>query len=280
MAAVACTVAGIRGDQSSFRSRVDTVAIYATVSERGGQLVTNLSREDFTVLDNGKPVEITGFSNDEKPISAVVLLDVSGSMIARLRWMQDATASFVEALKPEDRISIGSFSEKVTIASGLTSDKLALVRSLKSIRPGDGSSVWRAIDAGMDSIRNETGRRVVVVLSDGINTEHEGVDDGDLKRRGTAEGFMVYAVGVNDKGLHPQLRDVAEETGGGHVELSVAADLKGALERVTEELRHQYLLGFTPSVLDGAIHTLSVHARNRALIVRTAKTYLAGGGTK
>ena len=93
-AAIAGLLLGAQ-QEGRFKSTVDTVSVYATVNEADGRLATNLSKEDFTVLDNGTPREISLFSNDTQPITVVVMLDMSGSMFSRFIRVRTSTLSFV-----------------------------------------------------------------------------------------------------------------------------------------------------------------------------------------
>ena len=111
-AAIAGLLLGAQ-QEGRFKSTVDTVSVYATVNEADGRLATNLSKEDFTILDNGTPREISLFSNDTQPITVVVMLDMSGSMFSRFIRVRTSTLSFVDALSPQDRAQIGTFGEEI-----------------------------------------------------------------------------------------------------------------------------------------------------------------------
>jgi hypothetical protein len=127
----------------------------------------------------------------------------------------------------------------------------------------------------MTALARENGRRVVVAVTDGDNVSWDGPDAGQVKRRGTAEGFMVYAVSADRHGLSGAIKDVALETGGGFVEIADDENLAVAMDRVVEELRHQYLLGFAPRVLDGKAHKLSIHMKDTRMKGRGPRSYLA-----
>ena len=100
-AAIALVLSVVIGAQEGrFRTSVETVSIYATVSDADGRLVPDLVKEDFTVLDNGAPRDITLFSNETQPITVVVMLDMSGSMFSRFVRLRTSTISFVDALQP------------------------------------------------------------------------------------------------------------------------------------------------------------------------------------
>lgn len=276
---LALTVA-IAGDAAGvqFRSAVRTVAVYATVTDPGGRLVPDLSREAFEVLDDGNPVEITTFSNEVQPITVAVLLDMSGSMTRRFMRVREATVHFIDALLPHDRATIGTFGYEIAVSPLLTNDKDILKRVVyEEVWPGGGTPLWNAMDAGMSALAGETGRRVILVLTDGADTGSlpgHRADGGDVARRARDEGFMVYAIGMEAVGLRG-MTGLVDRTGGGRFELQDEADLSGTFARVAEELRRQYLIGFTPAALDGREHRLEVRVGRDGLRARARRSYVA-----
>ena len=257
----------------AFRAGVDTVEVYATVSDRAGRLVPNLPREEFQLLSDGKPVELTVFSNEIKTITVVVLIDTSGSTVERLLWFRQSVGHLVDALQGNDRLRIGSFGEEIAISPHLTGDKAILKRILRDeLWPGGGTPLWRAMHEGIRSLAAEDGRRVVLVMSDGVNIGSRMLEN-DVRRRAVEGGFMVYALSAQGMGLG-LLRDVAEATGGGYLEVRADADLNETMTRVAEELRHQYMLGFTPPVIDGKPHRLTVRLTTSGLRARAPREYV------
>lgn len=269
-----------RPQQATFRAGVQTVAIYATVRDADGRLVPDLDREAFQVLDDGRPARIAVFSNEVQPFTAVIMLDMSGSMVWRLLTVRESARRFVDALSIHDRARIGTFGAEVAISPHLTGDKAVLTRVLsEELWPGGFTPLWRATMAAMSSIDGERGRRVVVVMSDGRDSDtfDHRPEPGDVKRFAVRSAFMIYAIGVQGPGFSSDLADVAEETGGGHFELKSDADLADTFARVAEELRHQYLLGFSPSALDGKTHKVEVRIPRSGFKVRATKSYVARG---
>jgi Ca-activated chloride channel family protein len=182
---------------------------------------------------------------------------MSASMEDRWTGIRDSALKFVDALQAGDRLRIGSFGAEVAMSPHLTGDKKVLARVLnEELWPGSSTPLWRAIGAGMQSLAGETGRRTIAIVTDGLDTSnasHFAVVD-----RAIREQFMLYAVGFEGKALGPRLVDLIGQTGGGYFNLRRKDDLGAAFLRVAEELRHQYLLGFTPKSLDGKPHTLEV----------------------
>ena len=271
--------AALLAQQTTFRSSVQTVAVYATVRDGEGRLVPDLGREAFQVFDNGRPVEITTFSNDPQPITVAVMLDMSGSMERRFMRVRESTLEFISALRPEDRATIGTFGYEISISPMITGDKEVLKRVVhEEVWPGGGTPLWNAMDVAMSAIAGEQGRRVVLVLTDGADSGKlpgHSADEGDVSRRARNEGFMIYAIGMEGTGLRGAMQNLADRTGGGSFEMRRDADLTETFSRVSEELRHQYMLGFTPGSLDGKEHRLNVRMTRPSLAVRARQSYRA-----
>src|SRR5579871_6690862 len=121
------------GQESTFRGSVRTVAVYATVMGADSRLVPDLTREAFSILDNGRRQDMTLFANDVQPITVVMLLDRSGSMKANFSIVQQAAEAFVDAMSPADKARIGSFSNRIQVdPRDFTSDHDELHRILQN----------------------------------------------------------------------------------------------------------------------------------------------------
>lgn len=275
----------------TFQSSTNVVSIYATVRDRDGRLVPDLTRDVFEVRDNGRPVEITVFSNEVQPITVVVLLDMSGSMANRLLRVREGALHFVRALHDRDRARIGTFGEEVAISPWLTNDKARLEDVLREeLWPGGNTPLWGALDAALASLEGESGRRVVLTLTDGLPTgvlPGHAVSREDVERRTLAGDFMVYAIGMAPSTVTPwtalarsldlQTIRLVERTGGAHFEVKRDDDLGATFSRVAEELRRQYLIGFVPAASGGRTRSIEVRTRDRDLRVRARESYVARG---
>lgn len=271
-------------DQPLFRAGVRTVSIYATVLDDNGRLVPDLERDDFTVLEDGKPVELTLFSNEPQPFTAVVMLDTSASMTAHLDLLNMAAEQFVLRLLPVDRARVGAFNDKIQMSDAFTNNRDSLIADLKELQFGNPTRLNDAIAASLEALEEIDGRRVVLVFTDGEDTGSK-VGFRTVLDRARTDEVMVYAIGLESEyfnGMRVQrsrpsrdLRRIAEETGGGYFELKKTDELSPTFTRVAQELRSQYLLGFTPSVLDGKPHRLEVRLKRPGMNARARKSYVA-----
>jgi Ca-activated chloride channel homolog len=263
-------------------SRVE-VAVYATVIDGNGRLVPDLDKADFTVTDDGKPVELTTFSNASQPFTAVVMMDTSASMTNNLEFLNRAAEQFLIRLMPTDKAQVGAFNDKIQFSGRFTNNRDELIDALDDLQFGNPTRLNDAIDASLNVLQKIDGRRVVLVFTDGEDTSSK-LGFRTVLERARDEEVMVYAIGLESEyfnGVRLQrsrpsrdLRKIADETGGGYFELKKTAELSPTFTRVAQELRSQYLLGFAPAVLDGKVHKLDVKVRSTAS-VRARRSYLA-----
>lgn len=286
-----------------FRSGAQTVAVYTTVLDNTGRLVTDLPRDAFEVYDNGRPQAITNFANDIQPITIAVLLDRSASMLRNFHLVQEAAGLFVDQLLPQDKARIGSFSDRVQLdPRDFTSDHVEMRRILETeLQPPGPTPLWNAVGVGMTALLHQDGRRVVLVFTDGMDEPLNGspynLSLRGVMKRAEDEDVMVYAIGLagNPAGYgfggggfrgygargrgadrpDPGLQKLAAASGGGYFELISTRDLGGTFARVAEELHHQYLIGFVPEKLDGKVHKLDVRLTNPAMTARARRSYVA-----
>jgi len=271
--------------QGVFRSGTRIVPVYATVTDAQKRLVPDLAKTDFEILDNEKLQEIQLFENEVQPITVVVMLDTSASMTGNLGLLSNAAEQFLLRLLPKDKGMVGAFNDKISFfPSHFTGNRDELVRSLKQLDFGNPTRLFDAIHASIQQLKDIDGRRVVLVFTDGDDTD-SSVGAGTVLDEARTEEVMIYAVGLRSDYFNgsrqvrskpdSSLKRFADETGGGYFELEKSADLAPTFTRVASELHSQYALGFTPASLDGKIHRVLVRVKRPAMTVRARKSYLA-----
>lgn len=266
-----------------------TVPLYVTVTDAERRLVPDLTKEDFEVYDNGKLQTLTNFDNQATPISVVVMLDTSGSMTLALDQVKDAAEAFVMRLLPIDKGMVGAFNDKIEFhPATFTDNRDQLARALKELDFGYPTRLFDAVDQSMEQLSGAEGRKTVLVFTDGDdNASKKGV--GAVVDRARLEEVMVYSVGLENEFMNGgrrqrtspdgRLRRLSDETGGGFFLLKKKDDLNATFTRVAEELHSQYVLGFSPEVLDGKIHKLEVRVKRPGLTPRARKSYVAASAT-
>ena len=270
--------------QPTFKSGTKVVPLYATVNDETGRLVPGLVKEDFEIFDNDKPQPVTVFSNEVQPITVVVMLDTSGSMTTSIDLVKQGAEQFFIRMLPRDRGRLGAFNDKIQLVSEMTGDRDELVAALRDVDFGYPTRLYDAVAAGLDELQGVEGRKVVLVFTDGDDTSSK-VRFGTILERARNEEVMIYAIGLENDYFDGQrrirtkpdrsLKRLAEETGGGYFELDKKSQLTSTFTRVSEELHSQYVVGFSPSTLDGKVHKLDVRVKKPGMTARTRKSYVA-----
>jgi Ca-activated chloride channel homolog len=283
---LAIMVLPLTAQQPTFRAGTRLVSIFATVTDAQQRLVPNLAQEDFEILDDGKPQPVEFFLNEVQPITVMVMLDTSASMTGTLDLLRAAAEQFVNRLLPGDRARVGAFNDRIELGSRFTGDRDELVTDIRDMDYGNGTKLYDAIGVSLDELKSVTGRRVVLVFTDGDDTSSR-MGLGTAIDRARADEVMVYAIGLESNYFNGErmvktrpdrgLRRIADETGGGYFELQRASDLASTFTRVEKELHSQYVLGFTPTQLDGKVHKLVVRLKQPGMTARTRRSYLANG---
>jgi VWFA-related protein len=269
--------------QPTFRGGTSIVPVLATVLDSNGRLVPDLERTDFTVLDNGKPQDVVFFQNEVQPFTVVVTLDFSFSMNDNLKLLRAAAEQFILRMLPEDRAQVGAFSDKIMFSGKFTNDRDDLILALSDLQYGNPTRLYDAIDTSIDLLNEASGRKVVLVFTDGDDTASRR-NFNDVLAKARDKEVMIYAIGLQSEFFNGQrmqrsrptsaLRKLADETGGGFFELKKTAELAPTFTRVAQELHSLYALGFSPTSLDGKEHKLEVRAKS-GMITRARKTYIA-----
>jgi VWFA-related protein len=292
--------------QPTFRGGRDAVRVFVTVTDKDGRLVTTLKQDTFDVRDDGKPQPITQFDNSPQPIRLIVMLDVSGSMAGNLPLLRAAAAQLFPRLGLNDVARVGAFGREVTISPEFTRDAAVLNAALPDvIEPDAPTPLWRAIDQAMDAFGggDDDRRKVILVLSDGKDSGATGplsfsrkhpASQAEVIDRARRDEVMIYGVGMRSRALRsqgigpgglqaamladmpdPGLARVAEEAGGGYVEIRSGQGLGLAFADIVEELHSQYLLAFAPPKRDGKVHDINVRVNQGGLKPRARKSYVA-----
>jgi Ca-activated chloride channel family protein len=281
---VVLTAGGAIAQQPTFKTGTQVVSLFVTVADAQKRLVPDLTKDDFEVFDNDRPQPLVFFANEVQPITVVVMLDTSGSMTGSIALLRSAAEQFLIRLLPADKGRVGAFNDKIQFSAHFTNNRDELVSDVKELDYGNGTRLWDAVGASLDELKGIDGRRVVLVFTDGDDTESK-IGLGTIIDRARADEVMVYAIGLESNYFNGQrmvrsrpdggLRKIADETGGGYFELQKTSDLAPTFTRVAQELHSQYVLGFTPTQLDGRVHKLTVKTKPPGTTARARRSYVA-----
>ena len=153
--------------------RVNTtlITIPVSVMDRDGRYIPNLQKDDFRIWEDGVEQEVAFFQSVDKPFSVVLMLDTSPSTQFRLEDIQDAAISFVDQLRPDDRVMVVSFNDNIKVLCELTTDREKIHRAIQRSRTGDGTRLYDAVDMVInEQLGRIQGRKAIVLFTDGVDT--------------------------------------------------------------------------------------------------------------
>lgn len=190
------------GQGFSFRTGVELINVTATVTDEHGRFVPNLKADDFTVYEDGKPVQIQQFDSERVPVSLGVALDTSGSMVGeKIAAAQAALNRFLyNLLGEQDEIFLYRFDSRPELVSGWTSDRQSLGRALGTVRPSGGTAIYDTVAEAVPLAQSGTRRKkALVVISDG-NDQNSRLRVDEVRQMIRESEVLVYAIGIDASG--------------------------------------------------------------------------------
>ncbi len=232
-------------DAQEFVARTELVEVYATVTDAKGRLVTDLTRDEFVVLEDGVPQTVATFADGEQPVSIALAVDRSWSMAdGRLAAAQRGGRELLLELGDQDRTMLVAIGSDVEVAVPLTNDRLAVDTALQGLDPWGSTALRDAVVTAFDAIEPAPGRRALVLVSDGLE-RNSRLSAEDVLARVRASDVLAYPLVLQRK-VPDLLQELADATGGRAERVRRLRDLPTAMRRIATELRHQYLLGYQP----------------------------------
>src|SRR5256714_2355983 len=177
--------------------RVDTtlVSIPVSVMDRDGKFIPNLRKEDFQIWEDGVEQQVAYFASTEKPFTVALVIDTSGSTKNKLEEIQDAAIAFVEQLRPDDRVMVVSFSDKIRVLSQPTSDRNMLRNAILQTDAGSGTRLYDAVDMVINEYFNRVeGRKAIVLFTDGVDTTSDRATYESTVRDAEELDALIYPV--------------------------------------------------------------------------------------
>jgi Ca-activated chloride channel family protein len=286
------------GRQPQFKSGVEVVYLDVTVQAPDGSIVRGLSKDDFLIYDEEMRQDVAIFSAEPAPISVGVLIDTSGSMTGeRMGAAIRAADALGRSLQANDLWSISTFDSIRRTMIGWRPYNASIVNSLRAMPTSGSTELFKSV-ADMVPYMKETPhrKRAMLLMTDGVDNSiiaasHEGGGDpfeapGPLAASAKAEEalrageVLLYALGINVAGragaVHvPSLQRLVEPTGGTVLIASTIREVESEAQRIAEELRQQYTLGFYPQNAGGRpYHRVRVATRHPDYRVRTRAGYV------
>jgi Ca-activated chloride channel family protein len=210
--------------------RVDTtlVSIPVTVMDRDGKYIPDLRKEDFRIWEDGVEQRVAYFASTEKPFTVALLIDTSGSTRFKLEEIQNAAIAFVEQLRPDDRVMVVSFSDKIRVLSQPTNDRYTLRNKIRETEPGSGTRLYDAVDQIINQQLNRIeGRKAIVLFTDGVDTTSKHATYESTVRDAEELDALIYPVEYDTQG-DMSIWGPGGRSGGGSSG-SVLVDILGAI---------------------------------------------------
>ena len=276
--------------EQTYSINVELVNVLCSVFDKKTKsFVTALSRNDFSVFEDGRRQEITNFAREtDMPLTIAMLVDTSSSVAPKLKFEQDAAISFFyNVLKENDRAMLVEFNSSVNLLQDFTSDPGKLSNQIRKLRAGGNSSLFDAVDVVCDQkMIRETGRKAMVILSDGDDSG-SAVNYRRAVEMALRAECTIFSVSISKGGFFGTGDDtrkgdkimgkLAKETGGKVFFPFKVEELEDAFRQINQELRSQYSIGYVSANTrrDGRFRKLEIKVREGSMKVNHRKGYYA-----
>ena len=251
------------------------VEVYATVLDERGEPVSGLTADDFVVEENGRRQQIQAFAAGNVPLSLAIAIDRSFSMSReRLTQVVYATQRLLGELRIDDGVMLLAVGSQVEVLTPLSTDHRAAYDALRELQPWGTTPLFDATVSAINAIQNATGRRALVLLSDGTD-RYSDTTASDMVAQARRHDVLVYPVAL---GQSPPavFAELATVTGARSVTVPDVRTLSSSLSSIATELRRQYLIGYVPTATDGGgWRAITVRVNKPGLRVRARDGYYA-----
>ena len=236
------------------RMNVDMVLVPITVTDPMNRLVTGLEKEDFQIYENNGQQSIRSFASEDAPVSIGIIFDLSGSMTSKLIRARESILQFVKTANPEDEFFVIGFNDRPELIEDFTNSVEDIQARLATVRSGHRTALLDAIYYGvakMKDARHE--RKALLVVSDGGDNRSR-YTEGEVRSQVRESDVEIYSIGIFDPyAATPEeragpllLNELCEETGGRMFRVDDLSEMSDIAEKISTELRNQYVIGYTP----------------------------------
>ncbi len=289
---------------SPIRVEVSLVTVPVVATDKDGKYITGLRQEDFHIFENGVQQKIDRLIPASEPFNVALMLDSSGSTHFKFADIQNAAQAFVDSLRPQDRIMVVSFDDKMRVHAGLTDDRARLRRAiLETESSSKGTRLYDALDRVLEAhLEPLPGRKAIVLFSDGVDNGSITGDSGSTRSKIEKSDVVLYAIqydtrkdGISDRFSVPlpqgyvsfntlysravkYFGSLTGRSGGRLFHAETVAGLNEAFSQIAGELPLQYTLCYYPArpAKDGSYRTIRVTVDRPGVKVRARTGYRAG----
>ncbi len=271
-----------------FKTHAEEVVLHVTVVDKDRRMVTNLERNAFTVMEDGKPQPITLFRREDIPVAMGIVIDNSGSMRDKREKVGKAALNLVRASNPQDEVFVVNFNDEYYLDQDFTSDVKKLKEALEKIDTKGGTALYDAILASWDSeLKNaKLQKKVLFVVTDGYDDASRKSLEQTVESLQVDNGPTIYAIGILGEEEHPKrakraLEILAERTGGTAFFPKTVDEVDSISRSIAHDIRNQYSIVYKPTnpQAQGGYRTIQVNVKAKGyskLVARTRSGYYAG----
>ncbi len=297
------------------RVETDLVIVPAQITERNGKSVADIKKKEFKIFENGIEQEIAYFSSEEQPYTVALVLDMSYSSVFKLREIQNAALTFLNQLRENDRIMIVAFDEKVRVLCEPTNNRKVMRLAIEGAKIASGTSLYSALNLILNErFNNISGRKAIVLLSDGVDTSSKQLTAADILREINQTDVLVYPIQYNtwedvqksrknmaqvfyDDNDRPYtveiprikgerevdykeadrfFKEISSQSGGSIFRVTSTTNLNKAFSDISSQLRKSYSLGYYPvdERKAGVRYSIKVRVYRPNLFIRARNIYI------
>ena len=217
------------GEGDVVRVETTLVSIPVSVTDRDGKYIPNLTKDDFHIWEDGVEQRVAYFASTEKPFTVALVIDTSGSTRFKLEEIQDAAIAFVNQLRPDDRVLVVSFDDKIRgVQNQPTNDRSALRNAILQTRIGSGTKLYEAVDQVINRLNSIEGRKAIVLFTDGVDTTSKHATYESTVRDAEEIDALIYPVEY-DTSSDMGIWGPGGGSGGGQSSGNVVIDILGAI---------------------------------------------------
>lgn len=244
-------VPGIRSQESMtpIKVQVRLVEVYASVHDQKGHFVDGLGRENFQVLEDGKPQQIAAFDSTSQSLSCAILLDTTGSMNEALPRVKNSVVKLIDELDPQDSVAIYTFDQQLFKRQEFTTDKSAAKRAALRTRAEGSTALFDALSEAAQELSQRPGKKVLILFTDGDDNS-SALNANSAVARAKKAGVPLYTIAEGEatrsKNLRKLLDDLSQRTGGTAYEVKKPGEIEQVFREISEDLRHLYMISYRP----------------------------------
>jgi VWFA-related protein len=223
------------------------IEVYASVSDGNGRSATNLTAQDFRVMEDDRPQQIQIFEPQASAMTIALVVDTTGSMTSDLPHVKNAIARLLTNVKAQDSVGLFTFANGLNRLSDFTRDKSAVLGAILKTRAAGGTALYDALAQLSRQLSRAGGKKAILLFTDGDDNSSVLSMERSIKevqRVGVPVYGMLYGRALNDTRLYTRLESISESTGGIPFKIRNVDELSKVFGRIAEDLQQLYLLGY------------------------------------